>query len=248
MPETVNGQIAPAPRPTQAPGCPKLTEALAAARDRCKGAARDGHNPHHGYRYATADNVIDTASEALAGSGLALLPAGQRLNVLGTPPQCMYTLDRTILLSHSSGEFLPLVVEGWPVIPDRGRPLDKAYASALTASLAYLLRDLLQMPRGIDHDIAARDDREAEPVPAALREAAGRQADSIPDTAQVDRISALVERLRLPWMRGQDRLVQKYGVESVAKLSKAQADEVEQALVGRKPVPHMILPSEVRTS
>jgi hypothetical protein len=44
------------------------------------------------------------------------------------------------------------------VVPERGRPLDKAFAVALTTSLSYLLRDLLQMPRGDEADMNARND------------------------------------------------------------------------------------------
>jgi hypothetical protein len=48
----------------------------------------------------------------------------------------------------------------WPIIPEKGRPWDKAHAGALTSSLAYFLRDLLLMPRveeGTDMDSGERD-------------------------------------------------------------------------------------------
>ena len=48
----------------------------------------------------------------------------------------------------------------WPIIPEKGRPWDKAHAGALTSSLAYFLRDLLLMPRveeGTDMDSGDRD-------------------------------------------------------------------------------------------
>lgn len=140
-------------------GCPDLAKALAAARDRCKAAAKDGRNAHHNYAYATADEVIATASAALAGSELGLIPTHQELLVLGSGTLAFYALNRTVLLAHSSGEFVALEVRGWPVLPERGRPLDKAFSIALTTSLSYLLRDLLQMPRGTQDDAAAQDDR-----------------------------------------------------------------------------------------
>jgi hypothetical protein len=147
-------------------GCPKLTDALAQARDRCKSASKDGENKHHQYRYASADEVVATASEALAGSGLALIFTKQEMSVMGQGQLAYYALHRVVFLSHASGEFAPLEIKGWPVIPDRGRPLDKAFAIALTSSLAYLLRDLLQMPRGTDSDVSAQDDRLTSPAPA----------------------------------------------------------------------------------
>lgn len=143
----------------------RLAQSLAQARDKCKSATKDGYNEYHKYAYATADNVIGGASEAMAGSGLALVPVSEELAVLaGSPP--IYVLNRTLLLSHSSGESIRIEVKGWPVVPERGRPLDKAFCVALTTSLAYKLRDLLQMPRGEDDDAAAQDDRET-PVQSA---------------------------------------------------------------------------------
>jgi hypothetical protein len=154
----------------------RLAQSLAQARDKCKSATKDGYNDYHKYAYATADNVIGGASEALAGSGLALVPVSEELAVLaGSPP--IYVLNRTLLLSHSSGESIRIEVKGWPVVPERGRPLDKAFCVALTTSLAYKLRDLLQMPRGEDDDAAAQDDRET-PVsaaPAIRQEASPRE-------------------------------------------------------------------------
>lgn len=151
------------------PGCPKLSEALAQARDRCKSAAKSSKNEHYRYSYASADTVIDVASQAMEGSGLAIVPVFEELAVLGDSSSAIYVLNRRMLLSHSSGEYTPLEIRGWPVIPDRGRPLDKAYAIALTSSLAYKLRDLLQMPRGTQDDVAAQDDRQTPPasVPSA---------------------------------------------------------------------------------
>ncbi len=162
------------------PGCPKLTEALAAARDRCKAAAKGGYNEHHKYHYATADAVIDAASEAMAQSGLAIIPLREELSVKGNAQLAYYALDRVMILSHSSGEFVSLEVRGWPVVPDRGRPLDKAYAIALTSSLAYKLRDLLQMPRGTQDDLAAQDDRQT-PAAASAVSAAPTNGEPVPN-------------------------------------------------------------------
>lgn len=144
--------------------CAKLSEAVGLARDRCKAAAKDGWNDYHKYKYASADEVIQTAKNAMDGTGLAIIPQSQELTVVGSGNAAIYALNRTIFLSHSSGEYVPLTIRGWPVIPERGRPLDKAFAVALTTSLSYLLRDLLQMPREDGTDMNQRDDRKAEPA------------------------------------------------------------------------------------
>ncbi len=138
-----------------------LAGALATARDKCKAASKDAYNKHHEFWYASADEVIDTAKVALESSGLSLIPLRAKLTTLGSGNATIYALDRSFLLAHASGENVPLTVEGWPVMPERGRPLDKAYAIALTTSLAYTLRDLLQMRRGDpSDDVGSQDDRQ----------------------------------------------------------------------------------------
>lgn len=151
-------------------GCPKLSEALAQARDRCKMAIKGSRNEFSKYDYASADEVIGTAKQAMSGLGLALIPQLQELVVIGDGAMALYALNRTMLLSHSSGEFVPLSVRGWPVVPIKGSPLDKAFAIALTSSLSYLYRDLLQMERGKESDMNARnEDPRHEPTKPASK-------------------------------------------------------------------------------
>lgn len=142
---------------------PHLSAALATATEKCKAALKDSTNTFHRYKYASVDSVIDTAKEALSGTGLSIIPTYEELRILAAGNQAFYLLDRVLYLSHSSGENVPLEIRGWPVILEKGKTLDKAYAAALSTSLAYKLRDLLQMPRGDrEEDISARDDRKAE--------------------------------------------------------------------------------------
>ena len=231
-------KTAPAGLPAELPpaGCPKLSGALAAARDRCKAAAKSSENLHHNYKYASADEVIATASDALEGSGLALLPLCESMAVVGSGNFAFYALTRLLILSHASGEFVPLRVENFPVIPDRGKPLDKAYAIALTTSLAYKLRDLLQMPRGTDDDdVAAQDDRGARaPVSAPVSAPEGAPEGVDPrspiGTKQVDRIARLVTQLGLSWDAFNGRLAAVYGIGGLRGLNVRQADEVERKL------------------
>ena len=189
------------------PGCPKLTAALASARDRCKAASKDARNVHHNYAYASADAVIATASDAMAESGLALIPVREEMAIMGTAQLSWYVLHRTLILTHSSGEFLPLEIRGFPIVVERGRPLDKAYLIALTSSLAYKLRDLLQMPRGTNSDVAAQDDTQTPiavtpapaqipvPDPNALAPATA-PSPAIVTAEQADALSALALRCK----------------------------------------------------
>lgn len=182
--------------------CPKLSEALAAARDRCKAATKDSENAFHHYKYASADEVISTACEALRGSGLALIPVGEELTIVQAGARTFYALNRSLVLSHSSGEFTPLEVRGWPVIEERGRPLDKAYAVALTTSLAYKLRDLLQMPRGEQFgEMDQRDDRAHDPAPKLITK---EQADALRALVDGDFLSRADIEAVYGWTRAAD--------------------------------------------
>lgn len=147
----------------EARNCGNLAKALSEARDRCKTAHKDSRNEYHKYDYASSEAVLQAAAEALHGSGLAILPVRSWMTAIDSS----LFLQRQFLVAHVSGECMPLELRDWPVIPERGRPLDKAYAGALTTSLAYFLRDLLGMPRvDPEDDVAGREDREPEQQPA----------------------------------------------------------------------------------
>lgn len=133
-----------------------LAKALAKAQEKAKAVPHDATNAFHKYAYTSAEAVITEAKQALAGCGLAVVPQAQTLEASGD----RLDLHRTFVLVHESGESLA-VSTVWPVIPDRGRPVDKAVAGAATTSLSYLLRDLLLMPRvDPEDDLAGREDRE----------------------------------------------------------------------------------------
>jgi len=122
--------------------------ALAAALNQAQGAAgavsKASRNDYHRYKYASAEALIEEGRSALHGAGLALVPDSQSIE-LGTGDG-LSVLKRTYTILHSGGGMLTMAQE-WPVIPEKGRPMDKAVASAVTASLGYFLRDLLLMPR-----------------------------------------------------------------------------------------------------
>lgn len=138
---------------------PELGKGLAKAIAAAHAVEKDAHNAHHKYDYASSDGIIEAARLPLAEAGLSLIPIEASLNGSEREGPDRFELVRTFLLLHSSGEALPLRVT-WPVVPGAGRPLDKATGAADTLSLAYLLRDLLLMPR-VDKaiEVNARDDR-----------------------------------------------------------------------------------------
>ena len=133
---------------------PKLFEALAKAQKSAKAVEHDAKNSFHKYAYTSAEAII-AEHHLLSEQGLSLVP------LLEYPEQIGDTawLCTSWLLCHASGESLTMTRK-WPIVPDRGRPIDKACASADTTSLSYLLRDLLLMPRveqGTDMNDDSRD-------------------------------------------------------------------------------------------
>src|SRR5690606_9318101 len=117
-------------KPQPIPGqitCGNLAEALAKAQQKCRAVEKDEENTYHKYGYASAEAIIIESKQALADCGLALVPVEQTLDGYQKEGEGRFELVRKFLLMHSSGESLP-IVSHWPVIPDRGRPLDKATA------------------------------------------------------------------------------------------------------------------------
>lgn len=146
---------ATAPTPTfgSAPGA-ALWKALIAAQRHAQAVGKASTNTFHHYKYASAEAIIEEARDALTHAGVMVATvgwqsAGDRMVV-------------TYLIAHESGETL-VAESSTPIVPDKGRPLDKAEATALTANLGYFLRGLLLLPRVDQHEeMNNRDDRGAE--------------------------------------------------------------------------------------
>ena len=156
-----------------------MIEAQAEARQ----IEKDAKNSFHRYNYVSAEAMIHEGKVLFAKHGLALIPVSSSLSQSCPPTAAVLssndeewgknsrsaaTLQSSWLLVHKGGGQLQMSTS-WPVVPEKGRPLDKAVAAARTASLSYLLRDILQIPRveeGTDLDSEDRD-REARPTPGS---------------------------------------------------------------------------------
>lgn len=159
--------------------------ALAAAQASVSALAKDGKNEHHRYRYTTSEAVIDEGRSALSSNGLALVCTRAVMShedVIETvTTQDGEVRERTarhytlcasyLLVGH--GDAVEVTSET-PILPEKGRPLDKAMAAAKTYDLAYTLRSLLLIPRSDalarEAEVDQRDDRRTEaPAAAAPR-------------------------------------------------------------------------------
>ena len=232
----VQSQPAPALATVAAPPPPRsLAAALALAQQKCRPARKDGRNAHHGYRYASADSIVAEAKAALAETGLALVPIETSLNRTDNGLE----LFRRLQLIHTSGESIVLAC-AWPVEVERGRPLDKATAIATTTSLAYLLRDLLMIPRQMPE--GDMDSRTEAAKPAVSARAAKEQAQAAPPAAlpagektitkeQMDRLAQLRPQVfEVHRIKDEDKaakwkeILAKFNVDSASKLTATQAD------------------------
>lgn len=144
-------------RAAELAGKPELWAALAAAIADAHAVEKDGR--HEYFVYATAEAILQVARVPLARHGLALVP--ERAQVAWSKDGKGGTVTRELRLVHSSGQSVVLETPPWPFEVNRGRPLDKALAGALTGSLRYALRDMLLLPQ-VDklEDFNSRQDEE----------------------------------------------------------------------------------------
>ena len=153
-----------------------LAQALAQAQASVSRVLKEDANSFPRYQYASAEALMQAWTEAAGPVGLSLIRLSQSRS---KDDDGQRWLISEWVLMHSSGEKINLVDE-WPIVPERGRPLDKATASAKTSSLGYLLRDLMVAPRvlpGDDMDDSARDaaNKVAEQKTAILQAAQPQQ-------------------------------------------------------------------------
>lgn len=150
-----------------------ICKAIVEAQRKATAVHKDSKNKYHDYKYASAEAVLAEGRDALTSAGLALIATtwGYRDVPLANGSEFSKAVgEMTVeyLLLHESGEVASFA-STTAVIPEKGRPLDKAQATALTYSLGYTLRGLLMIPRvDEDEDADARNDH-------GKREPDGRQ-------------------------------------------------------------------------
>lgn len=172
--------------------------ALAAAQAAVSPLSKDGKNEHHKYRYTTSEAVIDEGRSALSANGLSLICQRAFVShedvVETLTTQDGEVKDRTArhymltacyrLFGH--GEQVEISSET-PIIPEKGRPLDKALAAAKTYDLAYTLRSLLLIPRSDalarEAEVDQRDDRQPSARVVATEKAIQLISDQSVDVA-----------------------------------------------------------------
>ena len=144
-----------APEDRQAELYLALSVAVASVHD----VEKDGWNDFHKYAYTTAEAMLDAGRTALSRAGLALLPTAMSIRAPGTDEdfadpkktgarlRCSPRLVRHFVLVHKAGGLIPIGPVEWPVVHEKGKDEQKSMGQALTMSLSYAIRDVLQIPR-----------------------------------------------------------------------------------------------------
>ena len=172
----------------------EIYAALGQATATASAVGKRSKNEHHRYQYASSEHVIEEARDALHTNGLAFycweatVTALCEIETESVDPDGVLRKQRTTQwqvrcvyrLTHSSGEHLD-IESSTPIMPEKGRPLDKALATAKTYDLAYTLRSLLLLPRLDPREIAEEpvDQRREGPAPIVATQNAGEGAEII---------------------------------------------------------------------
>mgnify|MGYP003112413499 FL=1 len=134
-----------------------LSTALAAAQASADRIDKDSRNDFARYDYTSAESMMAMWTVIGEAHGLSLYPAA--LNIEGG------VLRTCWILEHAESEGTREIRMDWPIVEAKGKPMDKAVASARTSSLGYLIRDLLIAPRvhptdDMDHPRWSMGDKE----------------------------------------------------------------------------------------
>jgi hypothetical protein len=111
----------------------ELTAALLRVQGAIEGVKRDGQNPHFRSKYATLENVIDTARPALQEAGIAFSQAPGTI-IDGA-------VEVTTMLVHKSGQWMRSTLH----VP-LGKRDPQGVGSAITYGLRYSLMAMLGLP------------------------------------------------------------------------------------------------------
>jgi hypothetical protein len=156
-----------------------LFAALLEAQRAIGSVGKDSRNDFHKYRYVSAEAMISACRSALSDGGLTVRRRSWELS-----PDGLFVVSKFEIAYALTGESTTDTVP-WAIVVEKGKPADKALASALTTSLSYWLRDLLLLPREEEDAMDQRNDKTAETV-HGIRRAAPAVAN----------VSALNERVK----------------------------------------------------
>lgn len=187
-----------------------LARGLLQAQSAVRSALKRDRNEHHGYSYASAEDVIIVARDALSAGGLAWIVRAARFVLWPATPGASdqgklggvwgavgVLVLQVGVIAAGTGDSLEIETE-IPVVPQQGRPLDKALFAAHTEGLSYLLRDLLLIPREQSPDVSGRADtaERARPRPEPQRRSVEETIAEIDAASEVAKVIGVVQAQR----------------------------------------------------
>ena len=181
-----------------------IATGLAKAQARVNRVGKDGTNAFHKYKYTSAEALIEAAVDLMGEQGIALVQCGwDRIQ----RPEDPARISVRYILTHASGESWEMPPSSTPVIPEKGRPWDKAEAAALTYSLGYTLRGLLKIPRAdADDDVDQRnDDHTPQPTTARMVPAVEEVLAAFEETTTEEQHKAAREMMEAAWPHVMDQ-------------------------------------------
>jgi hypothetical protein len=145
------------PEPTPMPAC--IATKLAAASTDAQAVAKGSRNDFAHYDYASAEEIITHCRPlfTLHGLGVARICWSPLRWLCTNDGEASHRVQSWMQLTDLESGSTWLGGIDWPVVTSKGRPLDKAEASALTDSLKYWLLGILMLPRG-DIEMDQRED------------------------------------------------------------------------------------------
>lgn len=132
-----------------------LFTAVAQTQAALHGVEKASRNTYHKYKYASAEDMMQAATDAMGPNGLALICTGHGIED--------GKVSASYILTHSAGGVLELGPYSITAHPDKARPMDKAISTALTYLQAYTLRGVFNIPRveeGSERDVT--DDKQVQ--------------------------------------------------------------------------------------
>lgn len=210
----------------------EIAAALSKAQSQIEGAVKDANNPFYKSKYADLSSIIEAVKGPLANNGLSIV------QLVGFDDENREFLETQI--SHSSGQFF------------RGRILIKskdqspqAQGSAISYARRYALQAALNVPVfDDDAEMAQASFRKpqtnvppVQTVPLTKTSEPTPEAPTSPATAtsiQMNRISYLINKLKLDPAKLAERLDKQFGKTEVKALSKTEADWLIKNLEGVK--------------
>jgi hypothetical protein len=171
---------------------PALNAAICKVMASVRHVRETGKNEHHGYKYASDEDLLASLQPAMAEAGLALLPSAVAATIVehgaakSGKVQWRTDLLVTYELLHSSGESRTIQVPGCGIDPE-----DKGAYKAMTGALKYALRHTFLVPTGDDPERDTKAGRaEAAPAPAPAKTAAKPSRAAGPDAGVVGALVA----------------------------------------------------------